>query len=108
MDHQGNQVDITTVDTQPQLQEYILEVGLAPAWTVSKRYAFEPSVREELEQCYRLVRTAKTPNTKRGNRKEASATNVHRYQKQFREANTKEVNSCIDRDVYELVDMKKS
>ncbi len=68
----------------------------------------DDEVRRDLEQCYRMVHTAKTPKTrKKQNRKEASSAELRQYKNQFWDAKQSEIKSWIDNEVYELIDMRK-
>ena len=68
----------------------------------------DDEVKKDLEQCYRMIHTAKKPKTKKKqNRKEASSAELRQYRNQFGEAKQNEIKSWIDNEVYELVDMRK-
>ena len=68
----------------------------------------DDEVKKDLEQCFKLVNTAKTPRTKKKqNRKEASTNELRQYRTQFLEAKRNEITSWIENEVYELVDMRQ-
>ena len=59
--------------------------------------------RKERRACYKASK-AKRPDR---SRKEATATDQKKYVKDFLEAKLKEYESCVDNDVFELVDLRK-